>query len=351
MAWTAPSFPHQPQGAQRMRVVTGARLSAVRRGRLRVVRSPNRWITGAVHDDKGRLLPISQKLGGLGGHQVAMADPARVELERWAPRLRGRWLYGGHWMMHFGHFLTETVTTLWPEDLEPVEGLVFHRYLAPHPSVSPWQQRLVDLAGYADLPIRFVNERQMRVDELVVPSRSIIQHGWGRPGAAAVWRRIAAGVEAQDPPVALGTWPSRVFLTRSSFNAGKRAKGRHPPRTSPEHDALLDEVFAEAGFEVVAPELLPIDDQVRLIVNSNVLAGLAGSALHLAGFARPGTRVLELGDTRSLRQGVPTQRVVNTLCGLPASFLPQGLGREELTAELHELGVWQSDPAPEILPG
>lgn len=351
MAWAAPSFPLEPQGVQRVRVVKGARLSAVRRGRLRVVRPPDRWITGAVHDHTGRLLPISQKLGGLGGHKVAMADPKHIELERRATRLRGRWLYGGHWMVHFGHFLTETVTTLWPENLEPVEGLVFHRYLAADPVVAPWQQRLIDLAGYADLPIHFVNAKQVRVDELVVPSRSIVQHGWGHPGAAAVWRRIAAGVAEQDGAGAVTAWPSRVFLSRSAFNAGMRAKGRHVPRTSPEHDALLDDVFAAAGFEVVAPEQLPIDDQVRLAAHANVLAGLAGSALHLAGFARPGTCVLELGDTRSQRKGVPTQRVINTLCELPSAFLGQGLGREELTQALHDLGVWRSDPAPGTLPG
>ena len=181
-------------------MIDGARLTRVERGRLQVTRRPDRWITGAVYTSKGRLVPISQKIGGLGGHRMAMADPQLIRPERWTQRLRGRWLYGGHWMNHFGHFLTETVTTLWPEDLEPVNGLVFHRYLSPRPVVHPWQQRLVDLAGYPGLPIRLVNDRQVRVDELVVPSRSIVQHGWGFPGAAAVYQRIAEAVPEQAPP-------------------------------------------------------------------------------------------------------------------------------------------------------
>jgi capsular polysaccharide biosynthesis protein len=351
MLWNTPSFPVKPRGTPKLRVVEGARLTRVQKGRLRVLRRPDRWITGAVHDSKGRLVPISQKIGGLGGHRMAMADPLRIELERRVPRLRGRWLYGGHWMMHFGHFLTETVTTLWPEDLEPIRGLVFHRYLSPNPIVHTWQQRLVDLAGHQGVPIHIVNERQVRVDELVVPSRSIVQHGWGDPGATAVWQRIAAAVPEQDPPWSAAGWPSRVYMSRASFNAGVRARGRKDARSTPECDALLDAVFAEAGFEVIAPEKLSIDDQVRLLRSTRVLAGQNGSALHLAGFARPGARVLELGDRHRPNRGVLTQRVINTLCGHSEAFVPDGLGREELVEGLHELGVWQSDPLVGELPG
>lgn len=345
MPWRSPSFPMPPRDAPKVRVVRGARLTKVQRGPLKVVGRPDQWITGAVHTSAGRLLPISQKTGGAGAHRVAMADPRRIKPERRARRLKGRWLYGGHWMMHFGHFLTETVTTLWPEDLAPVEGVVFHRYLSSRPTVLPWQQHLVDLAGYRGVPIEIVDERQVRVDELVVPSRSIVQHGWGHPGAAAVWRRIADAVPDQDPPWQAASWPSQVFLSRTSFNAGMRAKGRKDPRSAPEVDLLLDEVFAEAGFAVIAPEQLAIDDQVRLLRHTRVLAGQAGSALHMAGFARPGTRVLEVGDRRSSRAGVLTQRVVNTLSGHLEAFCPPGT-RAELVELLHELEVWQPDGAP-----
>jgi len=351
MPWETPSFPMQPQDTPAVRVVTGARLTRVQRGPLRVARHPDRWLTGAVHNAKGRLVPISQKVGGLGGHRMAPADPRRIKPRRRAPRLRGRWLYGGHWMMHFGHFLTETVTTLWPEGIDPVEGLVFHRYLNPNASVSGWQQRLVDLAGYQGLPIEIVNDRELKVDELVVPSRSIVQHGWGHPGGAAVWRRIAAAVPDGAPPAPFTVWPSRVYLSRTAFNARMRARGRHEPRSTPERDAFLDGLFAEAGFEVVVPEQLSIDDQVRLIRGTRVLAGQAGSALHLAGFAQAGTHILELGDTRMPNRGVGTQRVINTLCGHSTAFIPARWHRDRLVAELCELEVWMSEPTQDDVTG
>ena len=233
MQWADSSFPAGLRGTQRLRVVEDARLTRVQKGRLRVVRRPDRWITGAVHDSQGNLVQISQKVGGLGGHRTAMADPLVIKPERRATRLRGRWLYGGHWMMHFGHFLTETVTTLWPEGLEPVEGLVFHRYLSPNPTVLAWQQRLVDLAGYGALPIHLVNQAQVRVEELVVPSRTLVQHGWAHPGARAVWQRMAVAAAAQVPPVPVpGRGHTRLLLAHplQRRSACSRPQGRqvHP---------------------------------------------------------------------------------------------------------------------------
>jgi capsular polysaccharide biosynthesis protein len=350
MPWSTPSFPRTPQGKQKLRVVKKATLTRVERGPLHVIKWPDEWITGAVYSRNGWLLPMSQKLGGAGGHRVAMADPKRITPERRARRLRGRWLYGGHWMMHFGHFLTETVTTLWPEDIAPVRGLVFHRYLSPNPLVLPWQQHMVDLAGYGGLPIEFVDDKQVRVSELVLPSRTLIQHGWARRGAAAVWQRMADAVPEQEPSWGPSAWPSRVFMSRTAFNEGMRARGRKDPRSTPEHDAMLDELFAAAGFEVVAPETLSIDDQIRLARHARVFAGLAGTALHLACFSPPGAHVLELGDTRSTKYGVRTQRVINTACGHLETFVPPTPGREDLEQRLHELGVWQSDPDPVLLP-
>lgn len=349
MQWGTPSFPGGLRGTQRLRVVTDARLTRVQKGQLRVVRRPDRWITGAVHDSQGNLVPISQKLGGLGGHRTAMADPLVIKPERRAKRLRGRWLYGGHWMMHFGHFLTETITTLWPEDLAPVEGLVFHRYLSPNPAVLAWQQRLIELAGYGGLPIHLVNQRQVRVDELVVPTRTIVQHGWGHPGARTVWQRMAVAACDLAPPEPTPAEAPPVYFSRTSYNAGVRARGLKDARSTPERDALLDEVFDEAGFEVIALETLSIDDQLRLLRRTRVLAGQNGSALHMAGFALPGARVLELGDRFRRRRGVKTQRVINTLLDHQEAFVPPRVGREELVAGLHELGVWQSDGVqPEV---
>lgn len=90
---------------------------------------------------------------------------------------------------------------------------------------------------------------------------------------------------------------------------------------------------------MVAPETLSIDDQIRLARSADVLAGQAGTALHLAAFARPGTRVLELGDQRSHDWHMPTQQVIDTVCGHQQAFIGPEVGPDQLRARLTRLDV------------
>jgi len=333
--WAVPEFPHEPQDEQALLTVDDAFLTRMSKGPLRTAQPPNKWLRGAVYDADGRLIPASQKIGGLGGNQGAQADPERARPKADAHRLTGTWMYGGHWIGHFGHFFTETVTTLWPED-QQVEGLVFHAYFGGDVGIKPWQSELMGLTGYGDLPIEVVDREPMRVERLVLPSRSVVVNGWAHAGAAAVWDRMvaAAGGPTADPS-------DHVFLSRTTFNAGLRAQGK-PTRSTSERDSALDEVFAGAGYAVVTPEELPVLDQVRLAAGAKVLAGCAGTALHLAAFAPAGTRVIEIGDTRSPDVQVPQQQVIDHLRGHPSAFLPARLEPAEIATALADLAARSS---------
>ena len=329
--WQTPAFPHEPRDEQSLRTVDDAWLSRLRHGRLRTWVRPDRWMTGAVYDGSGRLVVESQKVGGLGGNREVMSDPMRFNVDRTGERLEGTWLYGGHWFSHFGHFFTETVTTLWPER-QDVRGLVFHLYVDQQGEIVPWQERLVELAGYGGLPIRIVDKAPLNVERLVLPSRSIVLNGWAHQGCLDVWQRISAALPDS------GSWPERVFLSRTAYNEAQRRQGRKE-RSSPERDRDLDAAFEAAGFTVIAPETLPVDDQVRLARAADVIAGQAGTALHLAAFARPGTRVVELGDERSHDQHMPTQLVINTVCGHQQAFIGPEVAPDQIGARLAELGL------------
>ena len=330
LEWAVPEFPHEPQDEQQLLGVDDAFLTRMSKGPLRTAQPPNRWLRGAVYDADGRLVPASQKIGGLGGNQGAQADPERARPKPGARRLTGTWLYGGHWIGHFGHFFTETLTTLWPDN-QPVEGLVFHAYFGGDVGIKPWQAELMALTGYGHLPIEVVDREPLLVDRLLVPSRSVVVNGWAHAGAAAVWDRMVAAAGGPAPGA-----PARTYLSRTSFNAGLRAAGK-PTRSTDERDRALDEVFASAGFAVVTPEELPVVDQVRLAAGAQVLAGGAGTALHLSAFAPRGTRVIEIGDTRSPDVQVPQQQVIDHLRGHPTAFVPASTEPAEVADALSGL--------------
>jgi len=55
---------------------------------------------------------------------------------------------------------------------------------------------------------------------------------------------------------------------------------------------------------------------------SSTVIGVSGSALHLSAFAHPGTRVIEICDSRAGVRPLPNQRVIDAACGHLASVVP-----------------------------
>jgi capsular polysaccharide biosynthesis protein len=234
-------------------------------------------------------------------------------------------------MQHFGHFVAETLTTLWPDPAAtgPVAGLVFHKYLKRPRAEETWQRRLLDLAGYAGVPVRVVDGRSgVRVESLVVPERALVAHGWAHPEARRVWERVVSPSRGRGGP-------ARVFLSRTGHNQRRREENhRSADRSTADWDRAVDAVFAAAGFEVVEPETLPVDEQLALVADADLVAGASGSALHLSAFAPSSARVLEVGDLRSPEQPVAMQLVVDAACGHRHAFVRGGLGPGDLEAGL-----------------
>lgn len=222
--WEAVAQPEQPQRRPRIVTVPEAYLSEVATGRLATVHRPDQWFRGAVYDRDDTLVRASQKvLGHPAGPRVA-ADPDQI-VRRVGADLAGRWLYGGTWAPVFGHFLVETLTTLWPTDVAPPVGLVFHSNFGTQ-RIEDWHRRLIELAGWGGLPIHVVGTAEpAHVEELVVPSRSVALHAWAHPEAHDVWQRIAAGFRGAGGS-------DRVHISRTELNARRRADGhRRPIRT------------------------------------------------------------------------------------------------------------------------
>jgi capsular polysaccharide biosynthesis protein len=311
-------------------VVPHALLTAFARGPLNTERGPFRWVVGAVHGSDGVLIPESQRRWRGDRHAPVAADPAVVTLPEDVHMLGGTWLYAGHWSEHFGHFLLETLPNLWPDPARAagrVDGVIVHRpprgSVPPAgrrvpvraPDLSPWQATLLKLAGYGDHELLVVHGRPVRVERLVVPARPVLLKHWALTPAVDTWRRVSEAVGRRGPH-------ERVFLSRSRFHVDARSVDR--ARSDPEWDAALDVAFAQAGFAVVHPETLPIDEQISLVRGAGVLAGPSGSALHLSAFADPGTRVMSIGDRRSPHRPVPAQTMVDSACGRESTFVAYG---------------------------
>jgi capsular polysaccharide biosynthesis protein len=229
--------------------------------------------------------------------------------------LPGTWLYVGNWMTHFGHYLTETLPTMWPL-VDRLDGLLAHPFTFPRREPSEPELALATAAGF-DQPPRFVIEEATRVERLLVPTRPYVVNAVAAPEAVTVWDRVAR---------ATGRVPiRRVFLSRRRFHAAHRAAKGRPHRRELLGEAELDEVAARAGFSVIYPEELGVIEQVRLAAGADLIAGVSGTALHLSVFCGRDTRVLELGDARA-PEGLPNQQVISAARGHRYGALPYVAG-------------------------
>lgn len=279
-----------------------------------------RKLRGAVYTAAGTLVEESLRLSGPGG-LVVEDNPRSLppeDLGRDMVHLRGTWLYGGHWMPEFGHFITETVTRLWP-DPRPVAGVVYHRFVGTE-AIKPWQTTLITRAGWGAAQT-LVNTRWARVDHLVVPSRTVFLSSMVHPTAVRQWERMSPNAHTAGEP---------VFLSRSRLTSDPRRT-----RTDP----LLDREFAARGFRVFHPQEHPVDEQIRVASQAPVLAGAVGSALHLSAFASPDCRTIELGDIRTRDRPHRPQRAIDAACGRLTAHVPyyEQDGARDISSTSHAL--------------
>lgn len=289
---------------------------------------PLRLLRGAVHDAEGWLVPQSQRVAGRNDRNVP-ADPPRVDPPADLERLNGNWYYLGHWMWQFGHFVIETLPSLWAHRKD--EPLIAHRF-GDDGNPSGWQLQFLRLAGLQ--PPTVISDRAVRVDNLRVPTRPAVVGAAVSSEAVEVWQRLARkATGGEDLPRGRG---SMIAYSRSRLEANRRG-GLKARRMVTNADAL-DAIWRRNGFEVVYPETLSIVDQIRLVRRARVLIGLDGSALHTSAFARPGTSVIMVG-TMPRPEGNLSQRAIDGAMANHLAVLPWrggGEGRQHMDLVAHE---------------
>lgn len=216
-----------------------------------------------------------------------------------APRLEGAHFHLDNVLRgHFGHALAEQVALLWalPVARAAEPGL---RVLVGDPTgagLARWEWDLYAAAGIAREDV-VVIDRPVVVERLVTATPAYRLPDEVHPLVAEVWDELGRRLAAAASPTPRSR---RIFLTRRATN-----------RTC--HDGpALERLFGTHGFEVVAPEDLPLADQVALVREADVVAGYAGSAMLLLALAGEPKHVVTVGSSSYT---APNERLVAAVLG------------------------------------
>lgn len=268
-------------------------------------------ISGCVYRADGSKVGLSERFGGWNGDLFRSDNPDA--LERPACRERsGKGLYLGSLMSaHYGHFITEGLSTFWI--FETIPAAAFDYFLfSPFVFGTKFPgYALQCMRAFGIDPDRIVimGKEAMAFEDLVVPERLFRLNHSADPALAWVHRRISSQIDEGCKTL------DRVYLSRRkiSFKQLTRVIA---------NEVLVEKLFRQAGFTVIYPEEIPFNDQLALYANARVVAGPSGSALHNSLFMGPGSILIELGDPRYGGERAPTQMLCDIVSGVETAFIP-----------------------------
>jgi capsular polysaccharide biosynthesis protein len=294
----------------------------------RVGNSPRgeRHIARGIYNSQGAIVPGVVQRGP--PHEVietpTAVDSAQVAS---AERLTGTSVYLGILRPHFGHFLLETMSRAWYlVNLDTKVRIVLHSDRVDNQEIEVRNYFQTMLQALSIDPQRLlIANRDLRVEELIIPTPQFWLRSKASPGFCLVFDRVREKLSRQGYPG--GDFPNKVYLTRRQYDSIFGHRVRQPGisdaklrrlnsklRRTPSNEREVEAVFAARGFDIVAPETLPFEQQIMLIGNATHIAGRAGSAMHMILFNnKPDAKVIEL-----TARNIPNQILVEGARGIKA---------------------------------
>lgn len=93
----------------------------------------------------------------------------------------------------------------------------------------------------------------------------------------------------------------KIYVSRAKLSSGK---------TYGEEE--IQNIFKRNGFHIIYPETLPLKEQISFMKNCRVLAGCAGTALHLSLFMPKGGTVIQIKRNKKIKDNFFIQNLINS---------------------------------------
>ncbi len=204
-----------------------------------------------------------------------------------------------HMFLHFGHFLIEGISRIWPLLYKCYKNKKVVIALGGKRNIPLFVRKTLNAIGVKDQDI-IVIHKNTRFASVLVPKQSTNIGVNILPITSKVFDKISnvlgnAKIKTYD----------KIYLSRSAMKDG---------RTFGEKN--IEKIFTKNGYKVIYPETLQYEHQITLAKNCKVLAGTAGSALHLALFMKPKNRVVQIKRNSMNSDNVDVQQMVCDLRGL-----------------------------------
>lgn len=242
-----------------------------------------------VFDSDGRFVAASAQMRGR-RHQFVPSVPEKV------PYLDMDVVYFGNVYPHFGHFLLEHMNRAWcvlrDEMRELPIVLVNNQNINPVPK---YIYDLLDCLGIARDNIIILNETA-RFRNVYIPHQAFNIPFYWTDDFVKAYEYMASRTT--------GYSYEKIYVSRAKLSHGKTYG-----------EEKIQQIFADNGFHIIYPETLSLREQISFMKNCRVLAGCAGTALHLGLFMRGGGTVIQIKRNRKTKDSFDVQNMINSAKG------------------------------------
>lgn len=220
--------------------------------------------------------------------------------------LAGRYLFGGIFYGHFGHFIVDSLARIWALDAveEPLDGIIFTPKL---PTITQYHvdnyRELLEGLG-VNIPVVIAHD-VTRVADLHVPRQGFGMYDLtdgSQEFRDFVNRHAGVNVPAEGP--------ERLYVSRSLLP---------PNRGSILGEYKIEEYLVQEGYEIFHPQQASQNEQMARYRAARFVVGTDCSPLHLLGYVGNAGQTAAILTRRSMEIGSYLARQLTGFKGMRAT--------------------------------
>lgn len=183
-------------------------------------------------------------------------------------------VWGGCISDHYGHFLTDFVSRLWPM----LPGGQLHGLPVIFPGIRNWPFVGEWLSAFGVQTIDIPSHGAVLFRKMYVPESAWCLNSWVAPEMRSIHLHARAGIKVPHCDSANILWLSRAGL----------------PRDRVPYDERLFEWLLGDRVTVIRPEIMTLGEQIAAFEASSMVIGVMGSAFHTALMLRRQPKLVQL---------------------------------------------------------
>ncbi|MDM0473295.1 glycosyltransferase 61 family protein [Clostridium perfringens] len=218
--------------------------------------------------------------------------------------LKNEVVYLGYINNHWGHFLIDFCTRLWYVSFcKPDTKYVFLVNENKNHSMIRNIKRFLELLEVPIENIEFVNT-VTKCKNIIIPEASYITNKYYSNEYLSIFNKVASNVN-----ISLMDNKKQIYFSRLGYSKAKSTEIG---------EELLIDIFKRNGFDIISPEKCSLDEQIALIRNSKIVAGIIGTIAHNMLFANDNQKMIIINKTFSLNT---MQMDINIMKNLDITYI------------------------------